>query len=80
LEADIVSIFLDNNADPRTIVNEKSVEKSIKIAFLEWNRERTDELLRKVAVLRKRFKDSKKSPLGMKTFLNRLGRHGPNTT
>jgi hypothetical protein len=74
LKADLVSIFLDHNADPRAIVNEKSVEKSIKMAFLHWNRERTDELLRKVAVSKKTFKDPKKSHSGMKTLLKKLGR------
>lgn len=75
----IISIFLDNNADPRIIVDGKSVEDVIKTAFIP-NRERTDELLRKVTASRKRFKDSKKSPFRMKTILKRLGRHGSNTT
>lgn len=79
-EADILSIFLENNADPRIIVHGKSVEDTIKIAFLDWNQERTVELLRKVAVLKKTFKDPKKSPSKMKIFFKQLGRHGSKAT
>lgn len=78
--ADIVSIFLENNADPHIVVNGTSVENTIHITFFEWNQERTDELLRKVALLKKTFKDPKKSPFRMKIFFKKLGRHGSKAT
>jgi len=80
--ADMVSTFLEHNADPRavTIVNGTSVEGVIGTAFFDWNQDRTDDLLRKVAVLKKKFKDPKKFPSRMKTFFKRLGMHGSKAT
>jgi hypothetical protein len=79
-EAKLISIFLDHNADPWIIVNKQSVEDSINMAFLDWNQERTDELLRKVAVLKKTFKEPQKPPSRMKAFFKKLGGPGPKAT
>jgi len=80
MKADIVSIFLDHNADPQAIVSNRSVEDSIKRAFLFWNREQTEELLRKLPVLKKAFKEPEKLLSGMKTFFKKLRRHGSKAT
>ncbi len=76
----IVSMFLEHNADPRANPDNKSVEDAIKLMFYNGDQERTSDLLHKIATSKRKFRDPKKSPLGVKTFLRRLAKHASKTT
>jgi hypothetical protein len=72
--ADIVSAFLEHNADPHLSLDHKSIRVIIKEGFEDWNTERTIDLLRKLDVLKKSYRDSSRSLSGIRNAFKKLGR------
>jgi hypothetical protein len=76
VDAGVVLAFIENKCDPKVTVDGQCSEAIIREAFQDWSPERTDEMLHKLAVLKKSYK---KPSHGMKTFLRSLGHRSSKT-